>query len=117
MYTNPANQTIVATHFPEIKERDISNVLEEVIDALYKHHTPYHVNLGEHHNVKVEDLQQNHSTFWSDVFTEDFLDEGEWVAYCGDGFYIECESFGGHVGQKELFSYKGWHLSKVLTEM
>lgn len=117
MYTNPPNQTIVATHFPEIKERDITSVLKEVMDALYEHHTPHHVNLGEKHNIKAENLQENHSTFWSEVFGEDFLEEDQWVAFNGDGFYIECESFGGHSGQKELYSYKGWHLSKVIAQL
>ena len=113
MYTNPPNLTVVATLFPEYRERDITDVLKEVMDSLYQHHTPHHVNLGERHKVTVEEIQENHSTFWSDVFGEDFLEEEEWVCFCGDGFYIECESFGGHEGQKELFSYKGWHLSKV----
>ena len=113
MYTDPPNQTIVATRFPEIRERDVKGILEEVIHALYKHHTPQHVNLGDQHKIDIEDLKENHSTFWSDVFGEDFLEEEEWVLFNGDGFYIECESFGGHHGQKELFSYKGWHLSKV----
>ena len=116
MYTSPSNKTVCSQRFTEFNENQIVDVLDEVINSLYDNHTPYHVNLGEKHQITAEDLKEQHGTFWSKVFTDKYLDDEEWVAFSADGFYIETQSFGGHEGQKQMFSYKNWHISKVQND-
>lgn len=112
-FQNPRNMTVLKTHFPEFKGMDVKDVLEDVRDAFKENHMPYHVNLGPKHKVSMEFMKEDQQTFWSEVYADEYLSPGKWVAFSADGFYIRTENFGGHIGQKEMYSYKGCHLSKV----
>lgn len=90
---------------------DVGPSLNTVIMRMYVRHRPYHIGVSPKRPITLEKIENEESTYMSlRVGKEHF---GKFIPFSADGSYNRCQSFGGHFGGQELWSYKKTHLSKV----
>ena len=85
-------------------------MIRDFFMLMYTRHRPYHLGISANHPITVEKIQKEYSTYMSTRVGEEHFEKI--ILFSADGSYNKCQSFGGHFGNQELYSYKGYTLSK-----